>query len=185
MKEFNFVEYVEEQIEMFKMYSKMYEDGSHEFSSNEINNALLHFTGVSSALSAEYQFRKKNLATAKKDFQIWLDSKFIEAKKKVMEGKPASFKPAKTEIDIYMRYSNVELWKKYSDLIEDGELAVRFLRRLLEQWKQHGQIMIALSHNMRSEMQSFGITNAVNKRLENEKSKQAFQRKRRVSKKEN
>ena len=164
MEKFDYIDYVEEQIELFQKYSKLYDDYLQEVNGNQINNALAHYSGVNSTLNAEYQRKKKQLNDTIREYQEWFDNKFMGVKDKVHGGKPSSFKASQKEIEIQLRYENSKEYKEYQQVISDLEHSTAFLRRLLEQWKRHGDMIIALSQNMRSEMKSFGLENIVNSR---------------------
>lgn len=159
---FNYHEYVEEQIELFKKYSQLYDESTVEISHIEINNAMVYYSSINAMLNAEYQRKKKESKSAKDEFQQWYDSKYIETKLELESDRPKSYNVPKNEVEANVRVKYAKENKAYQSLITDLDLAVSFLRRLMDQWKQHGQILMTLSQNMRQEMKSFTFENVVN-----------------------
>ena len=161
MKKFDYFDFVEKQIEMFKKYSQLYDDHTVEISHIEVNNAMVYYSAVNGTLNAEYQRKKLEHKEIKEEFQKWWDEKYIEVKLSLESDRPKSYNVPKNEVETNVRVSYAEKYKNYQNLITDLELAVSFLRRLMDQWKQHGNILIALSQNMRQEMKSFALENSV------------------------
>ena len=157
-----YIDYVNEQIQVFKKNSDLVDLGLNEVTPQKINNNLAVFTQVNIGLNGEYQRKKAELVSLQREYDRWWDEHFVLMRNQMAEGKPASYKVAVKEIEIELRNSYADEFATWNNKITTADLNVSFIRRLLEQWKMHCNILIALSQNMRQEISSLSLDNKVN-----------------------
>ena len=158
----DYVSYVESQISLFKEYSNLVDLGLNEVTPALINKNLAIFTQVNIALNGEYQRKKAELASIQREYACWWDEKFVSVKNDMSAGKPSSYKVAVKEIEVELRNTYAKDFAEWTEKINAADLNVAFLRRLLDQWKQHSNIIIALSQNMRQEISSLSLGDRMN-----------------------
>ena len=67
------------------------------------------------------------------------------------------------EIEAYARHTNAKQFKEWEQKKNALEGKVALLRRLLDAWKGHINILTSLSNNMRSEMRALNIVEKANR----------------------
>lgn len=152
----SYIEFVQQQIDKFIKHSKLirYE----AISPYDINKALAEYTNINLTLIAEYQRIKMNYAELKDEFQEWWDEIFIKAKSKLnplslASGKWSSVK----EIEATARYDNREKFREWRGRLRGIEVKIAFYKRLLENWKNHKDILVNIAQNMRTEARTLGV----------------------------
>lgn len=152
-----YVSYVEEQIKKMVVGLEVIDFQTNEITPNKINTALANFTPINLMLNAEYQRLRKEEQDVKKDFRKWSDIKFVETKDRMMKNVSKSVKLSKVEIDIQVRYDSTEEYDEFENHLQELEMKVDYVERLLDQWKDHAWVLRALSDNMRTELRTLNI----------------------------
>jgi len=154
----NYIEYVTKQLEIFRKGTKLIDDNLNEVTPYLLNSSLSVYTQVNITLNGEYQRKKLELSEIQTQFNVWWDEKFIEIKYKLNpKDIPTSKWSSKAEIESELRATYKDEYLVWKRKLNISEMGVAFIRRLLEQWKLHCQILITLSYNMRTEMKSLSV----------------------------
>lgn len=158
----DYVAYVQDKINEFKKSSELIDMVQNQVTPEKINRNLAVYTSVNGALNAEYQRKKAELSLIKRQYQRWFDEKYSHIKTQMYQGRPQSFKVSGSEIESELRFKFDPEYQEWQDKLLATELASDFILRLLDQWKTHSQIIIALSHNIRQELFSLSLDGRVN-----------------------
>ena len=152
-----YVSYVQEQIKKMLVGLEVIDFHTQEITPDKINTALANFTPVNLMLNAEYQRLLKQQKDQEKEFRKWSDRKFVETKAVMSEGLAKSVKLSKAEIDIQVRFENEKEYEDFEDQEQELEMKVDYVKKLLDQWKDHAWVLRALSDNMRTELKTLNI----------------------------
>ncbi|MEI7509695.1 MAG: hypothetical protein WCJ62_09565 [Flavobacterium sp.] len=151
----DYEKFVVENLNKFSEYSNF---GKQEISPWEINMALGAYHEVSVTLLSEYQKAKYILNQVKRNFTVWYDEKYLEARKELNNpNDPASKWASTKEIDSHTRVKNKEEWLSKTEQVEEQEQRVSFLSGLRDSWKAFDSMLVNLSQNSRSEMKALSI----------------------------
>ena len=160
----DYVQYVETQIARWREYISLRRQSDSEISPARINKALAEYQEVQFALIAEEKRVQIELANYILIYQTWWDSRYIGAKKELNPISLAGTKwAAKSEIEAYARHDNADEYMEYEEkkIVLEGKVSL--LRRLLDAWKGHLNVLTSLSNNMRSELRALSIMDQANK----------------------
>jgi len=161
-KSFDYLSFVEEQIEQFKKASDLIDASKNEVTPMMLNSSLAVYSRVNAMLNAEYQRKKWEALTLKRRFDALWDQWLTQQRVIMYEGKPQSFKIAVSEIESTTRVEHAAEYEALQSEITEVETACEFLLRLMDQWKLHAKILEILSNNMRQEIASLSIENRMN-----------------------
>jgi hypothetical protein len=152
----DYIKFVEEQIKVYQKRSNLVVDGEVPFT--EVNRVLAEYSQVNLALIAEYNRKKKEKHDIEFAYQKWWDRRFVETRNKMIaETESKTIKISVKEIEAQVRYENEEKYEEWLNKKTSAEYQVRFMIRLLDNWKKIDTILVTLSNNARQEMKSLSI----------------------------
>lgn len=160
MEEQTYFEYVQEKIKYIERYISLVKNG--QITPELINGALAHYSGISSWLVGEYEKIVYESQIRKEEFQVEFDSWLIEASEQINKDRVQSKYAGVKEIEASARVNHRDeylKWKRELIILDRKE---SLYRRLLEQWKQHGNIILGLGNNARAEMKALNIDAIMN-----------------------
>ncbi len=129
-------------------------------SPSELNYALAEYYSIGVMLNSQYQNAKANQFDTDIEFQEWYDKKFEEAKNLVLSDyENTKIKPSLKEFEVRVRTHNAQDYGKWIRKVKNAQIRVRFILRHLDLYKKFDNILMTLSHNMRSEMKALNIEN--------------------------
>lgn len=158
----DYIDYVESQITYLREQLKL--NNGEEVTPLYINTVLSNYGNVGITLIGEYTRYKKLLFELQKEYSRWYDAKFMEVRRIMTseyEGKTIKLSLKEIETGVKAKYED-DYWN-WQDKINDMELRISFLRRLIDQWSKMDNVLNNLSKNMRQEMVSLSIENRLNK----------------------
>lgn len=128
-----------------------------------LNTALAMYFDISSWLIAEYQRQKIVYEAEKREFDLWKDEIFEQAKRQVIyDYAETKVKPSVTEFETRARTSHKDEYESRLASVETSEARMRFLLRMTELMKSYDSILTTLSSNMRQEMRSLSLDMRMN-----------------------
>jgi hypothetical protein len=151
----NYIEYVEQQIRRLKETSRLIQDG--HILPYKVNKALAEYEEVSLGLTAEYQRVKTINKVLNRKYQAWWDEKFLEARDSLNGDRVKSKFASKAEIESQTRHNNKREYFEWQDKLDESESKVRFILRLIDNWRKEDQILIQLSKNMTTEIRALYV----------------------------
>lgn len=166
----DYVDYVETQLTVYKNATELIQDGNGEITPSEINKSLGEYSRVQVGLIAEYKRLQAQQQKMQNEFTLWWDEKFVEKRRELNPtSSPASKWLSKYEVESEVRVANKTEYLQRKEALDDMEARVSFLKGLLDAWKRHGDIIVSLSHNMRSELRSLSLEDRSNKAVKRER----------------
>jgi hypothetical protein len=156
-----YVEFVNSRVRKYKDVSNLIQND--EVTPETINKALANYSNVNLALIGEYKRLKANVFKLELNYQEWWDAKFSEARKLLIsEIESKTIKISVEEIKVQTRTINKEEYRDWQEKIFAAKEKVSFMLRMVDNWKKVDQILITLSHNMRSEMRTLTLESRIN-----------------------
>jgi len=148
------LEFVEQQIEKMRKYSKL-GDGSGIPGFYELNQALMDYTSIQASLISIDVLAKIECDKATEAFKEWQAQKYIEARTIL---NPISVTASKwyssNEIDAYVRSHYRDEYNELHQNMAFAEMKVAAIRRLLDSWNTQSLILNRLCKNVETEMAS-------------------------------
>jgi len=156
-----YVKFIQEQIQKHKDSSQLI--NNNEITPAVINRALGEYSTVNLALIAEYNRLKAESFSMDLDYTKWWDDLFVKVRQNMIaETESKTIKIAVKEIEATVRNKNSEKYQEWQNkkFVQEGK--VRFMIRLLDNWKKVDNVLVNISLNMRSEMKSLSLESRIN-----------------------
>jgi len=159
----DYVSYVSDTIKKCKSMGDLIDDIQDAVTPQRLNMALSMYFNISTWLIAEYQRQKICYEIIKREFDLWKDDIFEQAKKQVInEYSETKIKPSVTEFETRARHAHKEEYQTKLAELETAESRMRFLLRMTDLMKSYDSILTTLSSNMRQEMRTLSLDNRMN-----------------------
>jgi hypothetical protein len=156
-----YVKFVKDRVEKYKRVSSLVE--GNEVNPATLNRALAEYSNVNLALIGEYKRLKADVFRLELDYQEWWDKKFSQARRDLIsEFESKTVKVSLEEIKTQTRTTNREKYRDWQEQIFAAKEKVSFMLRMIDNWKKMDSILIALAHNMRSEIRSLSLESRIN-----------------------
>lgn len=158
----SYVDYIENALSKFEKETSLINEMRLEVTPQALNRALAEYTRIGIDIAGEQTRQEMQLEDAERDYEVWWDGLFLEAREKLLDGKSNSYVLSVEVIKSTVRSQNAEEYKRRASEISKIKHVVSFLGRTSDRWKKHGDILVALGNNMRQEVRSLSIDNRVN-----------------------
>lgn len=147
------LEFVEQQIEKMRQYSKLGNGPIPGF--YELNQALMEYTNIQASLISLDVLAKVEYDKATEAFKDWQAEKYIEARSVL---NPMTVTASKwyssSEIDAYVRSHYRDEYNDLHQSMAYAEMKVAAIRRLLDMWDKQSLVLNRLCKNVETEMAS-------------------------------
>lgn len=151
----NYIDYVMERIKKVEASCSLIADNQiHPF---RLHRELAEYIPNQMALIAEYQRVKTEDTKLNLRYQKFWDEAFITSRNKLNIDRTKTKYASKGEIESQTRVDYADEYADWQERLLESEMKVRFMLRLLEAWKKQDQILIEISRNMKSELESLTI----------------------------
>lgn len=158
----SYVEYIQNTLEKFEKETTLIDQMRLEVTPQALNRALGEYTQLGITIAGEHTRQEMVLEDLERDYDLWWDEVFLKARAELLEGQSKSYVLSAEIIKSKARTDNAEEYKLRASKVSEVKHIVSFLGRLADRWKKHGDILVALGHNMRQETFNLGIENRVN-----------------------
>ena len=150
MDEFNFLNFIDTQINEMKEAARLGTDK--EISFFELEHALKGYSSVYITLLSLYNVARIDLQKEKEEFNAWYSSKFVAVRAEVNKPELTAQKWAgQKEIEHMIIALSPDQYKEKKCRLSEKEGKLDFLSNLIDMWKSHQFILSTLSSNIRAE----------------------------------
>lgn len=148
------LEFVDQQIEKMRQYSKI-GDGGPIPGFYTLNSALMDYSSIQASLISLDVLAKVECDKATENFKNWQAQKYLEARSIL---NPITVTASKwyssNEIDAYVRSHYHDEYTQLHEEMVCAEMKVAVIRRLLDMWDKQSLILNRLCKNIETEMAS-------------------------------
>jgi hypothetical protein len=156
----DYADFVNKKIQYIKRYSDLIQAG--QITPENLNHALASYSGINNWLVTEYEKESLKYDFTKCEFEAEWDVWFLASKDKLNSSRVSSKFASNNEIEAEARVSNRDEYLRWKKILIAQERSVSFYRRLLDNWKKQGDVLVTLSNNMRSEMKAIMVNDFAN-----------------------
>ncbi len=156
----NYLEYVQAAIQDINEYSDLVRDG--QIIPARLHIVMAKYVRIAGALQMEFQRVKTQHKRYSEKFQMWQDEKIVFTRDELRSSRPASSSISMKEIETQVRVDNRKEYQKWREELLNLEEKLEFLKSLAKIWDKEDNLLVTLSHNMRSEMKSLSIIDRAN-----------------------
>jgi len=151
----DYIEYVMDKIEKVEASCNLIsEDQIHPF---RLHKELASYTPIQVSLLAEYQRVKAEDKRLTLRYQKFWDEAFLKSRDKLNIDRVRTKYASKGEIDSQTRVDFNDEYQEWKERLLESEMKVRFMLRLLDAWKKQDQMLIEISRNMKSELETLSL----------------------------